>query len=284
MRAYERNPRQITSKRFARLQETLARLGDLSGIVLDLNTNQVVGGHQRLRAMFGEEAGEFKIEGSDIEPTEQYPYPDKQGTVTHGFILWRGFRYAYREVRYTDEQMAEANIAANLGAGAWDFDGLANNFDTVDLKAWGFDNDLFNEWQNDIFNLGQMLGSENGGGSEDGNYSRKIEPPTYQVTGEKPSIDDLFDKSKTVQLIEAIDKVEGIPDEEREFLKIAAQRHTVLNFHNIAEYYAHSSEAMQALMEDSALVIIDFNKAIELGFVELTKEIAEMVRDEYGDD
>lgn len=177
MKAYEHNPRQITAKRFTRLQDTLQRLGDLSGIVLDLNTDQIVGGHQRIRAMFGEEAGEFKIEGSDIEPTEQYPYPDKQGTVTHGFILWHGFRYAYREVRYTDEQFREANIAANLGAGAWDFDVLANSFEIDDLKDWGFDNTLFNEWQGDLFNLGQMLGSENGNGA-----GGDAEPPDVDET------------------------------------------------------------------------------------------------------
>ena len=32
---------------------------------------------------------------------------------------------------------------------------------------------------------------------------------------------------------------------------------------------------MQELMEDSALVIIDFEKAIENGYVKLTKDIAE---------
>ena len=38
---------------------------------------------------------------------------------------------------------------------------------------------------------------------------------------------------------------------------------------------------MQELMEDSALVIIDFNKAIELGYVKLSEEIASQYLDEY---
>ena len=36
-------------------------------------------------------------------------------------------------------------------------------------------------------------------------------------------------------------------------------------------------------MEDSALVIIDFDRAIELGFVQLTQKIAQQVKDEYGE-
>lgn len=123
-----------------------------------------------------------------------------------------------------------------------------------------------------------------GGGADDGNYSRKIEPPEYKITGAKPSIDQLFDKSKTDNLIKNIDAAIGIPDEDKAFLRVAAQRHTVLNFKMIAEYYAHASPELQSLMEDSALVIIDFRRAISLGFVELTKGIAALVSEEYGDD
>ena len=35
-------------------------------------------------------------------------------------------------------------------------------------------------------------------------------------------------------------------------------------------------------MEDSALVIIDFNKAIENGYVKLSKEVQELYLEEYG--
>lgn len=33
-------------------------------------------------------------------------------------------------------------------------------------------------------------------------------------------------------------------------------------------------------MEDSALVIIDYNKAIELGYVKLSKSVSEMVAED----
>jgi hypothetical protein len=35
------------------------------------------------------------------------------------------------------------------------------------------------------------------------------------------------------------------------------------NYKNIAEYYSNAPKEIQELMEDLALVIIDFNKAIE---------------------
>ena len=40
---------------------------------------------------------------------------------------------------------------------------------------------------------------------------------------------------------------------------------------------------MQQLMERSALVIIDFEKAIELGYVNLCKEISNQYLQEYGE-
>lgn len=118
---------------------------------------------------------------------------------------------------------------------------------------------------------------------EDDNYSRKIEPPIYRPTGPKPAVKDLYDPSRTSALIEDIETQEGLTDEERGFLIAAAQRHTVIRFDRVAEYYAHSDAATQRLMEDSALVIIDFNRAIELGFVTMTERIAELVREEYGE-
>ena len=43
----------------------------------------------------------------------------------------------------------------------------------------------------------------------------------------------------------------------------------------IADYYANSSKEMQELMEKSALVIIDFESAIQLGYVKLNDTITE---------
>jgi hypothetical protein len=48
MKHYHKNPRQITKKQFADLQDSLKRLGDLSGIVHDLTSDEVIGGNQRM--------------------------------------------------------------------------------------------------------------------------------------------------------------------------------------------------------------------------------------------
>ncbi len=61
----------------------------------------------------------------------------------------------------------------------------------------------------------------------------------------------------------------NISDKDKLFLQLAATRHIEFNYKNIAEYFAHSDKETQELMEDSALVIIDYKKAIELGFVKL---------------
>ena len=51
-----------------------------------------------------------------------------------------------------------------------------------------------------------------------------------------------------------------------------------------ADYYAHASKEMQELMEDSALVIIDFGKAIEKGYIRLSDEIRNEYTREYGNE
>ncbi|MBP0986714.1 MAG: hypothetical protein J6S92_00290, partial [Oscillospiraceae bacterium] len=61
--------------------------------------------------------------------------------------------------------------------------------------------------------------------------------------------------------------------DEKTFLRKAAQRHLVFNYRKVAEFYANASEDMQALMEKSALVIIDYNDAILNGFTNLSNKI-----------
>lgn len=114
---------------------------------------------------------------------------------------------------------------------------------------------------------------------KDDKYTRKIEPPIYEITGELPHLSDLVNTTKTDALIEQIDESD-LPDEIKDFLTHAAHRHTVFNFSLIAEYYAHAAPDVQLLMEESALIIIDFEKAIERGFVKLTKKFAKQFESE----
>ena len=124
-------------------------------------------------------------------------------------------------------------------------------------------------------------GIEYGDQTEEESYSRNIEAPIYKITGDKPTIASLFDDVKAKELLVEIEAMD-LPEDEKEFLRIAARRHTVLNYKRIAEYYAHSNENIQKLMENSALIIIDFNRAIELGYVKLSEQVASQYKEEYG--
>ena len=66
-------------------------------------------------------------------------------------------------------------------------------------------------------------------------------------------------------------KKSNVDNEIKDFLIKSAYRHIVFNYENIAEFYTHNDKEVQELMEESALVIIDLNKAIKNGFVQMTE-------------
>lgn len=115
---------------------------------------------------------------------------------------------------------------------------------------------------------------------EEKKYSTKIESPIYKPKNAKPHIIELCDKSKTHRLMKEIDE-SSLPYDEKMFLLDAARRHNVFNYEKIADYYAHSNEEVQKLMERSGLIIVDFEKAIEYGFVKLCDDIRKQYLEEY---
>ena len=126
-----------------------------------------------------------------------------------------------------------------------------------------------------------MFGDKFAPKEEDKKYSTKIEAPIYEPKNQKPYLIELCDKSKTHRLMKEIE-ASSLPHDEKMFLMDAARRHNVFNYEKIADYYAHASKEMQHLMERSALVIIDFEKAIEYGYVKLCEEIKTQYLEEYG--
>ena len=127
-----------------------------------------------------------------------------------------------------------------------------------------------------------MFGQEFAPNLEDKKYSTKIDAPVYEPKNKKPYLIELVDKSKSHRLIQEIDK-SSLSFEEKKFLIDASRRHNVFNYEKIADYYAHSSKEMQHLMERSGLVIIDFEKAIQLGYVKLCEEIKNQYLEVYGE-
>jgi len=101
----------------------------------------------------------------------------------------------------------------------------------------------------------------------------------YEPSQRKPHLEELVDRVKTASLENAIE-ASGATDKEKLFLRLAAQRHNGFNYDLISDYYSHASVEMQRLMEASGLVIVDFDKAIELGFVQLSEKICNQYSEE----
>ena len=127
------------------------------------------------------------------------------------------------------------------------------------------------------------LAEDDQGAATDETYTAKIVAPIYEPKGECPKVSELFDHSKTAALIEGI-KAAKLPIDTEAFLLLAAERHTSFHFRNIAEFYCHATPEVQDLMERSGLIIIDFDKAIEYGFVHMTERLGQLADIEEASD
>lgn len=208
-------------------------------------------------------------------------------------ILGGNMRYCVaRELRYSAlpcvvipptcgvDTMRQIVIKDNGAFGSNDWYKLANEWDDMPLTDWGLK--VWNPTAD-----GQETNGSDGNAKNENNsgntYTKKITSPIYEPKGEQPALADLVDMTRADELIAEID-ASTIPEDEKSFLRLAAYRHAVFNYARIAEYYAHATKPMQELMENSALVIIDFNKAIELGYVKLSDAICKEYMEEYGDE
>lgn len=158
----------------------------------------------------------------------------------------------------TEEQIKAYRLADNkLNESDWDDVLLGQSLDEIvelDMSLFGFD-------------LGEAVEKE------EQKYTMKTNIPQYEPKGEEPDITELVDISKTRELLERIEQ-SNVTKKQKQFLKFAAYRHLCFNYSKIAEYYCHQDKEMQELMEDSALVIIDFDDAIAKGYVQLSKQVA----------
>ena len=158
----------------------------------------------------------------------------------------------------------------------WDIDNLIKQVNALELE----DPELANAVGFDSLELDELLGDVID--TEENPYTAKVETPIYEPKGDKPETSELWDTTKTTELVSEITKAD-LPEDVRDFLMAAATRHTVFNFRRIADYYAQAEPSVQRLMEKSALVIIDFKQAIELGYVKLNEKMLKQVSEEYPD-
>ena len=227
------NPQTVTEEEFGKLRDSMRRIH----------------GFLRTRPLLVEEDGTIKC-----------------GNKRFRALVRNGVRvvpadYVRRLSDYTPEEVREFVLQDNLQRGDWDVDKLLAQYSADELKALGggFD-ELIAEFA--------ARGAES-----EFEYSSKIEAPQYNITGDNPELDELYDTEKADALAKEIDEAD-VPKKVKAFLKVAAMRHVVFDFRNIAEYYAHADAKVQRLMEKSALVIIDFEDAIRNGFVVVSERMA----------
>lgn len=111
---------------------------------------------------------------------------------------------------------------------------------------------------------------------DSGIYSKSMKHIQYVPTiREKISPERCYNVEKYNELVQEIEKSE-VPKDVKTMLLLAATRHIVFNYQMLAEFYCQADKKSQELMEKSGLVIIDFEDAIENGFVELTQTLKEL--------
>lgn len=119
LHANPKNPRQMSDHDGNALLKSMDKFGDLSCIVFNIRTQQLVGGHQRIRTL-------KKLMGdAKVHITQRFDNPNKVGTVAIGYVIHDGKEFAYREVDWDPDWELAANIAANRIQGEFDIDMLA---------------------------------------------------------------------------------------------------------------------------------------------------------------
>lgn len=239
----EYNPRKELTpedKEYQKIKNSIQEFGYVEPIIINKDKT-IIGGHQRLSVLKDLGYNEVDCIVVDIDKTKE----------------------------------KALNIALNKITGEWDLNKLGDlllelDSENYDLELTGFDN-------YEIENI--LAPVETNEEDEENPYTTKINIPQYEIKGEEPKISELYDYNKTQELLNEIEKA-NITEEQKEFLRKSATRHTAFNYSKIAEYYAHQDKEMQELMEKSALVIIDFDDAIKNGYAQLKKDIDDMANNE----
>jgi hypothetical protein len=256
-----RNTRTHSAEQIRQLQTSMMEFGFTNPILED--AEGVVAGHGRIQAaklLYDEFGVVLTLPDGTMIPYGCVPVLSCEGWSPDK-------RRAYA--------IADNQLALNAG---WDEALL--RAELLDLDSLGIDASLmgFDDAENPF---GKTRSSVE--------YSGKIETPTYvPKLDAAPPLGSLLKRDKADALLEAIDlahDAEVIPEDVAAFLRLAAHRHIVFDYHSIAEYYCHASPEVQRLMEASALVIIDFDDAIEHGYVALSHALAGIYSDtEDGDE
>lgn len=256
----EYNPRVMPSDEMDKLTTSLRTFGLVDPIIIDLtDNNTIIGGHQRYEALMH----------LDEEDLTLIPLGDIGLVINETSI----------RIKDKNDQKA-LNLALNKIQGEWDYDKrdiilTELNADGYNIELTGFTEDelkLDLDLNIDTLNDYDLNQDENS--PLDDKYTHKTSTPIYTPSNEKPAITDCYNSEKRDKLIQRINESQ-IPPEIKEFLKLASNRHISFNYSLIADFYAHSNKEIQELFEQNALVIIDYERAIQDGYVKIKKTIEE---------
>ena len=107
---WEDNPRRLTHDQALQLAESIRKFGYVDPVVVNADGKSIIGGHQRRRVMLAKD------------------YVSEDTTVD--------VRIPSRQL--TPHEQKELAIRLNRNTGEWNWDTLANRFETEELLEWGF--------------------------------------------------------------------------------------------------------------------------------------------------
>lgn len=247
---YEMNAKVHNDVQVGKIVKSLKEFGWVSPVIIDEN-NMILAGHGRVMA-----AKKCGIENVPCVKVSGLTDMQKKAYILADNKLSEDADWDFSKLKAELESLVENGYDSSLSGFSFD----KNDFDYSLIDIFG----------DDAYDIG--ANSETKEESENkSKYTRKIDGIKYE-SSYSPSLSELVNKDKYNEFIEAINS-SSVTDEEKEFLRCAASRFYKFDYANIADYYCHSSDDMQRLMEKLALVIIDFDKAIEEGIVKLVKNL-----------
>lgn len=237
--AWDKNPRKNDGEPVKKVMESIKRFGFASPIIARAN-GEVIAGHTRLKAAEALGLERVPVRYMDLDPAD-------------AALL------AIADNKLNEEAEWDAAAVASI----------LSDYSLDDAALVGFDSDDLEKLANE---LGANAPAELSGESK---YTNKIVTPVYEPKGECPEVSTLMDETKKNDLASDILKAK-LPRDVEAFLLAAASRHTIFDYRAIAEWYCHAPPNVQRLMERSALVIIDVEKALEEGYVRMSEELGEV--------
>lgn len=187
------NPREITSEKFMQLVRSILvfpKMQIIRPIVID-GTNEVIGGNMRLRAL--KKISTMSIEDIKSTLSKVNDFKEKaQGekeAVVKWWNEWIGSPYAFviNASELTENERKQFVIKDNVSSGQWDYEALANKWNTESLNDWGVP-----VWNTDGMNFGNDFGSGESNTDETGNSpSVDLEAEEGQFGGGGDSLDNL---------------------------------------------------------------------------------------------